>query len=51
VPPRRASFRIDVLDDIGTERFLAPGVSDVVAARRLTEHLQHYLIEKGQQHA
>ena len=51
VPPRRARFRIDVMDDIGTERFLAPGVSDVVAARRLTEYLQHYFMEEGQQHA
>ncbi len=51
VPPRRASFRIDVMDDIGTERFLAPGVSDVVAARRLTDYLQRYFMEEGQQHA
>jgi 1-acyl-sn-glycerol-3-phosphate acyltransferase len=51
VPPRRASFRIHVMDDIGTERFLAPGVPDVVAARRLTDYLQHYFMEEDQQHA
>ena len=51
VPPRRASFRIAVMDDIGTERFLAPGVPEVVAARRLTDYLQHYFMEEDQQHA
>ena len=51
MPPRRARFRIDVMDDIGPERFLASGVSEVVAARRLTEYLQHYFMEEGQQHA
>jgi 1-acyl-sn-glycerol-3-phosphate acyltransferase len=51
VPPRRASFRIHVMDDIGTERFLAPGVPDVVAARRLTDYLQHYFMEEDQRHA
>ena len=51
VPPRQASFRIEVKDDIGVERFAAPGVSEVMAARRLTEYLQHYFMEEGQQHA
>ena len=51
VPPRQASFRIEVLDDIGVERFKDTGVSEVLAARRLTEHLQHLFLEEGQQHA
>jgi len=51
VPPRQASFRIEVLDDIGIERFKDSGVSEVLAARRLTEHLQHLFLEEGQQHA
>ncbi|MCC2960393.1 1-acyl-sn-glycerol-3-phosphate acyltransferase [Massilia sp. IC2-278] len=51
VPPRQASFRIEVLDDIGVERFRDTGVSEVLAARRLTEHLQHLFLEEGQQHA
>jgi 1-acyl-sn-glycerol-3-phosphate acyltransferase len=51
VPPRQASFRIEVRDDIGIERFTGPGVTDVAAARRLTEYLQHYFMEEGQHHA
>jgi 1-acyl-sn-glycerol-3-phosphate acyltransferase len=51
VPPRQASFRIEVLDDIGVERFKESGTSEVMAARRLTEHLQHLFLEEGQQHA
>jgi len=51
VPPRQASFRIEVGDDIGVERFAAPGVTDVLAARRLTDHLQHYFMKESQQHA
>ncbi|MCS0587750.1 lysophospholipid acyltransferase family protein [Massilia norwichensis] len=51
VPPRQASFRIEVGDDIGIERFTGPGVTDVLAARRLTEYLQHYFMKEGQHHA
>lgn len=51
VPPRQVRFRIEVMDDIGPERFGGPDVPDVVAARRLTEYLQHYFMEEGQQHA
>jgi 1-acyl-sn-glycerol-3-phosphate acyltransferase len=51
VPPRQASFRIEVGDDIGIERFTGPGVTDVLAARRLTDHLQHYFMKEGQHHA
>jgi 1-acyl-sn-glycerol-3-phosphate acyltransferase len=51
VPPRQVSFRIEVREDIPIERFGGPGVSDTVASRRLTEYLQHYFMEEGQQHA
>jgi len=51
VPPRQASFRIEVGDDIGIERFTGPGVTDVLAARRLTDYLQHYFMKEGQHHA
>jgi 1-acyl-sn-glycerol-3-phosphate acyltransferase len=51
VPPRQAQFRIDVKDDIGVERFHGAGVTEVMAARRLTEHLQHYFMEEVQRHA
>jgi 1-acyl-sn-glycerol-3-phosphate acyltransferase len=51
VPPRQARFRIEVKDDIGIEPFTGPGVPDVMAARRLTEYLQHYFMEEGQHHA
>nr|WP_308600690.1 lysophospholipid acyltransferase family protein [Massilia sp. Dwa41.01b] len=51
VPPRQANFRIEVKDDIAIEHFTGPGITDVVAARRLTEYLQHYFMKKGQHHA
>lgn len=51
VPPRQARFRIDVMDDIGMERFTGNGASDIVAARRLTEYLQQYFMKEGQRHA
>jgi 1-acyl-sn-glycerol-3-phosphate acyltransferase len=51
VPPRKAQFYIEVMDDIGVARFTGAGVPDVMAARRLTEHLQHYFMEEGQRHA
>jgi 1-acyl-sn-glycerol-3-phosphate acyltransferase len=48
VPPRQASFRIAVGEDIAIERFTGPDVTDTVAARRLTEYLQRYFMEEGQ---
>jgi 1-acyl-sn-glycerol-3-phosphate acyltransferase len=51
VPPRQASFCIDVKDDIAVERFTASGTTEVMAARHLTEYLQHYFMEEGQRHA
>ena len=48
---RRARFRIEVMDDIGPERFVEPGVADVLAARRLTRYLQHCFTTEGRHHA
>jgi len=51
VPPRRAQFSIEVQDDLAVARFTECGDSDVMAARRLTEFLQHYFTGKYQGHA
>jgi 1-acyl-sn-glycerol-3-phosphate acyltransferase len=51
VPPRLARFHIEVKDDIAIEKFIGAGASDAIAARHLTEHLQHYFTEEGQRHA
>lgn len=51
VPPRQASFRIEVKDDIAVEVFLRDDVPEVVAARRLTEYLQQFFMKEGQHHA
>jgi 1-acyl-sn-glycerol-3-phosphate acyltransferase len=51
VPARLARFHIEVKDDIAIERFSGAGATDAIAARRLTEHLQHYFTEEGQRHA
>jgi 1-acyl-sn-glycerol-3-phosphate acyltransferase len=51
VPPRLVQFRIEVMDDIAVGRFSDGGNSDVLAARRLTDHLQTFFIEEHQRHA
>jgi 1-acyl-sn-glycerol-3-phosphate acyltransferase len=51
VPPRQARFRIDVKDDIEVRAFCGGEVSEVIAARRLTGHLEHYFMEEGERHA
>jgi 1-acyl-sn-glycerol-3-phosphate acyltransferase len=51
VPPRQARFRIEVMDDIGVSPFTGAGVSNTLAARHLTEHLQNYFMEEGRRHA
>lgn len=51
VPPRQASFRIEVKDDIAAEQFCRHDVPDVLAARRLTEYLQQFFMKEGQHHA
>lgn len=51
VPPRQAHFRIEVRDDIGVDSFRNDGISEVVAARRLTEYLQQFFMKEDQHHA
>ncbi|PXX47578.1 lysophospholipid acyltransferase family protein [Undibacterium pigrum] len=51
VPERFAQFRIEVKEDIPIQHFIGAGQSDVMAARHLTEHLQHYFTEENQRHA
>jgi 1-acyl-sn-glycerol-3-phosphate acyltransferase len=51
VPARQAQFRIEVKDDIGVETWHAEEVSEVVAARRLTEYLQQFFMKEGPHHA
>lgn len=51
VPSRIVRFRIEVRDDIKIDRFIAGGVSEVLAARHLTDYLQNYFTEESQEHA
>lgn len=51
VPSRYAHFRIEVLDDIPIEDFIAGGASEVMAARHLTDYLQNYFTKENQRHA
>lgn len=51
VPARYAHFRIEVLDDIPIENFIAGGASEVMAARHLTDYLQDYFTKENQRHA
>ncbi|WP_035820970.1 lysophospholipid acyltransferase family protein [Janthinobacterium sp. RA13] len=51
VPARRAHFEIAVQDDLAIGEFTGGGASDVMAARTLTTHLQHYFSGKQEQHA
>jgi 1-acyl-sn-glycerol-3-phosphate acyltransferase len=48
VPARRVRFRIEVKEDIQIRQITGAGASDVMAARRLTDHLQHYFTEESQ---
>ncbi len=47
LPPRSSYFKIDINEDIEVRPFIAAAGSDVLAARRLTEHLQDYFTEKN----
>lgn len=51
VPPRRVLLRIDVQDDVGIAGFIGDGVSEVLAARQVTEFLQNYFTGKYRSHA
>lgn len=46
VPSRFARFRIEVREDIQIDNFIANDVSEVMAARHLTDHLQTYFTEE-----
>jgi 1-acyl-sn-glycerol-3-phosphate acyltransferase len=46
IPPRRVQFHIEVLDDIQIEQFRSGGVSDAVAARRVTGYLTDFYTRK-----
>lgn len=50
VPPRRVQFSIAVQDDLAISHFTGEGASEVLAARRLTDYLQHYFAGKYQHH-
>lgn len=45
VPPRTARFSIVVHEDIVIDDFLQDNLSDALAARRLTDHLQRYFMK------
>ncbi|MDB5776046.1 MAG: 1-acyl-sn-glycerol-3-phosphate acyltransferase [Herbaspirillum sp.] len=51
VPPRKASFTITVQADIVIDDFLQNGVSDIHAARHLTDYLQNYFMKATLGHA
>jgi 1-acyl-sn-glycerol-3-phosphate acyltransferase len=51
IPARRAQFRIEVREDIDVARFTRDGVTEVMAVRHLTDHLQRLFTEENRAHA
>nr|WP_315483026.1 lysophospholipid acyltransferase family protein [uncultured Undibacterium sp.] len=51
IPERQVQFIIDVKDDIPIQSFTETGDSEVMAARHLTEFLQHYFNQEKAHHA
>lgn len=51
VPPRQARFTIAVQDDLPVGQFIAAADSEVLAARRLTDHLQQFFTRRQPIHA
>ncbi|MBC3874118.1 lysophospholipid acyltransferase family protein [Undibacterium flavidum] len=51
IPERQVQFIIEVKDDILIQSFTTTGDSEVMAARHLTEFLQHYFIQEKAHHA
>ncbi|WP_137937815.1 lysophospholipid acyltransferase family protein [Chitinivorax sp. B] len=51
VPPRRVYFRIEVRDDIAVQPFIEQSGQPTLAARQLTQYLEHYFIHESQNHA
>ncbi|MFZ6751423.1 lysophospholipid acyltransferase family protein [Undibacterium sp. Ren11W] len=51
IPPHRAQFRIEVLEDIEIAGFIAGAASEVMAARHLSDYLQKFFTQEYQRHA
>jgi 1-acyl-sn-glycerol-3-phosphate acyltransferase len=51
LPSRASRYRIEVKDDIDVRSFVAAARSEVLAARRLTRHLQDYFTNETKLHA
>lgn len=51
VPARHVQFRIEVREDIDVARFTSDGVTEVMAVRHLTDHLQRFFTEENRVHA
>jgi 1-acyl-sn-glycerol-3-phosphate acyltransferase len=54
VPARQVEFRLEVKEDIPIHRFTGEGRPEALAARHLTDHLQHYFMkftEESHSHA
>ncbi|RJF97205.1 lysophospholipid acyltransferase family protein [Noviherbaspirillum saxi] len=51
VPARRVQLTIEVRDDIPIHPFIAAADNEAIAARRLTEYLQHFFVEENKGHA
>ena len=51
VPERFVQFRIEVKEDIPIQQFIDAGRTEVMAARDLTDYLQHYFTKENQHHA
>jgi 1-acyl-sn-glycerol-3-phosphate acyltransferase len=51
LPPRASYFSIAIHEDIDVQPFITAAGSDVLAARRLNEHLQDYFTGKNHRHA
>jgi 1-acyl-sn-glycerol-3-phosphate acyltransferase len=51
IPERQVEFIIEVKDDIPIQSFTETGNTEVMAARHLTEFLQHYFNQEKAHHA
>jgi len=51
LPPSPSRFTIQIDEDIAIQPFVASAANDVLAARRLNDHLQNYFSEKNYRHA
>lgn len=51
VPPVQVQFRIEVNEDIDIARFTGADMTEVMAVRHLTDHLQRFFLGENQGHA